>query len=511
MRAATVMSIDRPNEGLQQWRSPEPSYNPHARDVGSSGEPRPPQPAPYSEVWPIVGSGAIASGQQAPYPPLDLKDHLVPSIEPCSPESSQFPAQFHDRLRINPDHVDSYASRPRAEPGFQQAGSRFYHETAPARSYNEAVPTQGYHVREQPDFITLPPRYEATRPTAPAPHQAPLSVVVSSQTRYTQRGYTPIDLTGDAPSPSAYRNSPTVLQDRPALRSAARPIWIEDDNGNFRPENHPILTENRMPIRPAVIHPPHSAPDGRLVEVKQERNFAPIPTYVGDRTLRQVDNRAMPATHVRGYDGAHDDDVVEIVRVSNKFPRQHNDLLPADPQRYEPRSGAAYDPPRNIDGQHGLPTAPPRRIERVVARIEEPVYSQDGPYGGSRPVGHSGDFPVRQERVVGIEYVPTSRSGEIRTYADQPPVSRYEGERPIYVDQPGSRYGGDRPVYVDQSSGSRYEGERPIYTGQPPVSRYEGDRAVHWQGAPPPRIYEDGYPPQPDQPGEGIITIHRRA
>ncbi|KAK0626066.1 hypothetical protein B0T14DRAFT_509080 [Immersiella caudata] len=516
MRAATVMSIDGPNEN-QQWRSPEPSYNPRAV-IADSSELHRPQPAPYGGAWPIVGSRA-ASGQ-ARFPPLDLKDHLVRSIEqPYSPETSQFPAQFHDRLQINSDYGESYA-RPRAAPAFQQTSARPYNETVPERSYNEApvrvyneaVP-QGYQVREQPDFITLPPRYEATRAPAPIPHQAPVSVVVSSQSRHTQRGFTPIDLTGDTTPLSAYRNSPTVLQDRPVLRSAARPIWIDDENDNFRSTNHPVLAENRMP-RAAATHAPYSAPDGRHLEIKRERNYSPIPAHMDGRIARQADNRDASSVHVRSYDGSHDADVVEIVRVTNKFPRQHNDPTPTSPQRYEHRS-RNYDPPRALDGdKHGFPSAAsPRRIERVVARIEEPVY-HDSAFG--RPAGYSGSFPVqRQERVVGIEYVPTSRSGETRTFADQPPVSRYEAERTIHADQPVSRYGGcpvyvaqppvsryegEQPIYTGQPVVSRYQGERPIYAGQPPVSPYEGERVVYRQDVPASRTYENGYAPRSDHP-----------
>ncbi|KAK0651468.1 hypothetical protein B0T16DRAFT_80062 [Cercophora newfieldiana] len=463
VRAATVMSIDGPNENRQAWRSPEPSYgNGLAGVANGMGESSHRQNPQYGDAWPIVGSRAVAPGaQQAHYQHLDLRDHLVRSIEPYSPDTpqfpSQFPTQFSERLHIKPEFGEDHTSRPRVEHAqFQHAGGR---------SYNEAPPTHGYQVVRQPDFITLTPRYETARaPAATISHQhGSIGAVVSSQPRPVQRAYTPIDLTGDNhPLPSAHRNSPATRLDRPVLRSETRPIWIEDNDVTFRPEDYPIPSvESRVPTRQVVANASHYAAEDHRA-FTGERNYSSNPTFMDSQTVQQVETRRMPPVHVR----SQDDDFVEIVRVSNKFPRQHDDRAPPeDPQRYELRSTAQpnYGPPSTVDAgpYHVSSTAPQfRRIERVVARVEEPVYYRDDG-------NYSGGFPVqRKERVVGIEYVPTSHSREARSYADLPPVSRYEGEQAMYRQ--------DLP---------------------PPA----------------PRAYvENGYPPRTDQPDDGIITIRRR-
>jgi len=410
LRSATVMSIDGPKENRQQWRSPEPNHN-HTFNGGAQntgGASHHPQQPKYGDAWPIVGSRAADSGvQQAWYPHLDLKDHLVRSIEPYSPDTSQFPTQFPGQPYIKPEYGQANASRPRVEPvAYQQTTSR---------PYNDAIPAQAYHAgREQQDFITLPPRFETGRaPVAPIQYQQ-ASGPVSSHSRFIIRGHSPIDLTGDSgPLPSVYRHSPTFHHDGPILRSEPRPIWIEDDDGTPGSQNRPVPAhENHMQSRQAVTSTSSFGPDRHHLAPARGGNYSPNPAYVDDHSMRQADNRHIQPERVQSHYG----DVAEIVRVSNKFPRQHeHPALPVDSQRYElrPRAQQNYDSSQVYDdsGRHSASSAAPqfRRTERVMVRVEEPVYHHDHDrmFAVDRqPAAYSGNFQ-RQERVVGIEYVPT--------------------------------------------------------------------------------------------------------
>jgi hypothetical protein len=99
---------------------------------------------------------------------------------------------------------------------------------------------------------------------------------------------------------------------------------------------------------------------------------------------------------------------VEIVRVSNKFPRQHEPRpVASGAARYNLRSAAShhqvsqqpYDGVTRYDP--GNPPVQGQRIERVVGRVEVPAFpDENAPF-----VGRPADGYPRQERVVGIEYV----------------------------------------------------------------------------------------------------------
>ncbi|KAK3344016.1 hypothetical protein B0T25DRAFT_462838 [Lasiosphaeria hispida] len=359
---------------------------------------------------PIVGSRSavqVNSGIDGMgYSNRDLKDHLVPSIEPYSPGRPQIPEQYQSQL---------YHSERGPFRGPRASVEATPHYRSRAIPYGEVHPASGY-IHEHEDFVTLPPRQEISRmPTASDQHRGSL-VAVSTQHHGMARAYTPMDTSGSVSTyqPLAYGDSAANHHSgRRNLRSESQPIWIDDD--------------------------------GIVV-----RSYRPITAYVQNHDPRQ---EGAGVNHHHPVEGRPGD--FEIVRVSNKFPRRHEpaQAFPADTGGYEVRSQAlqSYEPLHgSVDARRYEVQSEPQyqRIERVIGRVEEPVYT--------------GGYPVntqRQERVVGIEYVSAPELCETRTYADQPPLSPYGGRDHILY----------RPRPTSVVPGSHPDAEyRQQYTGNPP-------------------------------------------
>lgn len=466
LRSATVMSVDGPDGNRQQWRSQEPANRKHAVVVPSSLGAPAHRPEPYhGDAWPIVGPRTVVPGaQQAPRPPLDLRDHLVRSIEPASPQSPYFPSPFPGHQQIKPEHGGAYVYRPDVKPTFHQGE---------ARACPQAAPPRGFQVVEDPGFITIRSR-DDQMPAAPA-QQSRAPMLSTSRSEVMRNGYIPIDLTGDhSPRPSSYRKSPGLHQGRPILRSEKRPIWVEDDEPIYGSGSRPIFPQGSwMPAAQAVTTVPEFSQDRRSLPFKQE-SYPPAPTNRDDNGARFVSYRDPRSDQV-----VSDDNIVEIVRVTNKFPRQHDQpAFTMDQGRHEIRPGTqqgyehvrALHEPAPYGFAPGAPL-PPRRIERVVSRIEEPVYyKHEDRFGANRYPDGQSERPQREERVVGIEYVsvPTPNNHDARFYSDQHPISRYvEAERVIHQQE-----------------------------AQPVMQRtYPGDEQMR----------------QPQEPDDGFITLYRRA
>ncbi|KAK3387061.1 hypothetical protein B0H63DRAFT_147874 [Podospora didyma] len=373
----------------------------------------------------------------------DLKDHLVKSIEPASPASSHFPAQFSSQLQLadQPYHTEGNFRGMRANV---ESLSRSYKMPS-----GEASAAQGHQVlRPRDDFVILPPRYETTRASArPGPRPEPTAMSVL-QPRGITREY-------DAPpSPGSlgqhylppHRNSVVTRENRPTLGPVSRPIWIGDNNLVLRSEDRPILIPDSRPPSQLMTHSsyPHSSVQYRPQSASTRNLQAMDAKYVHaeDRGYQYIDSSG--DRHIE----SKSNDFVEIVRVSNRFPRRHEpDPVLIDSPLYERRPKSTDPEPRrtkviphefqvfretnqeiqereaasselfrttaanhevstNHQVQGGNPPRP-HFISIPFGRAEsvgQAAYRENTKFGIPRhPVGYSSNSQ-RQERVVGIEY-----------------------------------------------------------------------------------------------------------
>ncbi|KAK3905352.1 hypothetical protein C8A05DRAFT_12801 [Staphylotrichum tortipilum] len=355
----------------------------------------------------------------------DLKDYLVQSIEPASPEPSAFPPRYP-------------VSHHEPEPGpFIRGG-----EPPAQRLY----PT---HTEE--GFIRLPPRPGPARLPAAAdrlqdgfillnpPHSSASEVVIS---------------TTAAPGPglrrpATWHHSAAPDGRGPVSRPEARPVWIGQDGSVLSSEARPIVIQDY----PSQLRQPRAAHHASLENRRpspagwsDNRQVAPV--WVDERDEWRVDHQ------IEGRIETLQEDFVKIVRVSNKFPRQHEPrpVAPAGATRYSLRAapaqqdapipptenGAAYDLRRlAVQGQ---------RLERVVGRVEVPPFPGENGQFVSRP--HDG---YRQERVVGVEYVQPCPSLEPRDYSARAPP--YEVREPDFR----SRSNSAAPAHVPYPPGPAYQ------------------------------------------------------
>lgn len=446
-----------------------PIVAPYGYSLARGGEQR-----DNTSFLPIVGQRAplhMDPGREQVRPQtLDLKDHLVRSIEPYSPVGSQFPPQFPAQGDPHPGRSVPSNSGTLGEP------FAFRQNAAPR--YIQVERANGYHViREQPDFVTLSPRHEPDR------RQAGSGRGQAEPGRLSQSYDSPRGAHGDMPRgiplgvyEGSWAPQPVVHRDggmnmnygQPTLRTESRPIWIDDAGTVLRSEQRPILVEDDVP-RPVSHRPGH----------------API----------QIQ-------------GDEDDDFVEIVKVTDKFPRRHEPRpTPADLPRYElpRRELRRYESPLLLDGpgyyaSHAGP-GQPARIERVVARIEvgDPRHQQYDVVPGT--ARGEDKYPValqrRQERVVGIEYLPADsmyaslllmlsqyllwHSREIR-YVERPSAVKHK-------DMDASRY--HRAPPINNGEMDTYQHQRPSAApiqyesleNQPPNNQAppRNDRPVHYE------------------------------
>lgn len=327
----------------------------------------------------------------------DLKDYLVQSIEPPSPQPSNFPSRFPAPYR-EPEHVPHYGP----ESPMRAAG----------RSRDPLGPpvgipaTQGSHpAYAEEGFIRLPPRSDPNRMLL-SRDQRPEPFVLLNPLPVSAAGGT----SAIANSGFGFRQSSTWQDDAVARnrgagqRSEARPLWIGHDGVVLRSESRPIVIQDYpSPPRQSRMDPGHMSLERHRVSPSRWTDARQAdPSWVSERDKRPVDSRMEQRIETL------QDDFVEIVRVSNKFPRQHEARpAPGGTERYNPHSTA---PPQVLAQQPNdaasrydarrVP-APGQRLERVVGRVEVPPFHDENMPFVARPA----DGYPRHERVVGIEYV----------------------------------------------------------------------------------------------------------
>jgi hypothetical protein len=407
---------------------------------------------------PIVGSRTTPYGapeiERVSYHGEDLKDFLVQSIEPASPLAKSRPPQFPALYRPAGPELPHGGQSPVRHPT-GTAG------IAAAQDVRPEFAEEG--------FIRLPPRSDSSRmPIAPDQHLEPF-ILLNPQQISAARG-TAAPATSGGPGlrhPSTWRDD-AAIRDDPRLRPGPRPIWMAHDGTLLRSEDRPII----IPDYPAPSRQPRM--DHAYASTDNRR---PSPTTWAD--ARHV-GRGWAGERDRQHDDSSIDqrietlqgDFVEIVRVSNKFPRQH-EPRPAvsEARRYHLQSTAQQQGiPQQADNgiaRHDnwhLP-GPGQRVERVVGRVEVPAFAdENAPFAAQQSQGYP-----RQERVVGIEYVhPRPRyelprfpgtdiyqihSLETRTHSDRGPF--YDSRDPVYRSSSKSTAPGPYPGLAYQPQPGR--------------------------------------------------------
>ncbi|KAK4216159.1 hypothetical protein QBC37DRAFT_100620 [Rhypophila decipiens] len=361
----------------------------------------------YDEVKPIVGSPVTRDAgivvRRTRNFEEDLKDHLVKSIEPTSPDVLSFPAQSFGQ-----PHWEQH--RIRSAPEVQYDGG---HQAS-----------AGYSgLRRNPEYLDPHPRDQLLVNTGfSSQHIVP---VTSQPTAYGRTFSSPGASIAPGTAFPTYREVPPTGPARSDARvEPPRVIWIDDDDGDdalLRTKARPIVIQDEYGEAQQVMVDTRQPQTTRAATDAQYHDSDRVDVY---RT-RVVERRIEPA----GYDMSQD--FSDIVRVSNKFPRRH------EPQHYAADvGGPAHRSPAPLyyqqDAFHGDPMlprhshpAPRARVERVIAMVEEPL--RQYPYQtdvARQPVSVSYGVQ-RQEWVVGHEYVSTAaHDGGVRRFTS--PVLRTE-------------------------------------------------------------------------------------
>ena len=385
---------------------------------------------PMGGFRPVIGSRAVPEVERVSYRGQDLKDYLVQSIEPASPRPSNFPPR------------SSIASH-QPERGLPHGGDNPVREVrprAPVRAADEITAAQGLHpIYAEEGFIRLPPRSQSNRmPVAPDPRSEPF-ILLNPLPVSSAAGGRVVAATADG---LGLRHSSTWQDDAAArgrdlgLRTGARPSWIGHDGVVLRSESRPIVIQDYpSPTRQQRVDAAYAPLESRRLSPTRWVDARHVgPGEVDERDRRHADSGIEQRIETL------QDDFVEIVRVSSKFPRQHEPRpASAGPGMYNLRSAPAqqnvpWQPIGSVARRDTRRLAQGQRLERVVGRVEMPVFPDENGY-------------QRQERVVGIEYIhprprysalalPTStdtyhaNSLETRTYSDRGPF--FEAKNPVY-------------------------------------------------------------------------------
>ena len=357
---------------------------------------------PSSDFRPIVGSRTAPYGvpevERVDHHGQDLKDYLLPSIEPASPGAPSQPPRFPVSYRP-PEPGLSYVGHSSTSRTTHQPG-RTVGAVAAAYNGRPDFPEEG--------FIKLPPRSGPSRmPLVADQHREPF-ILLNPQDA-SAAGNSGVQAT---PSGLGSRHPPirwdgVATRDDMDLRPGRRPIWVGHDGAILRSESRPIIIQDSAPPSreaPRHMDPAYVSSDNRRSSPIQRDDVR----HLGRGWLDYRDRRQLDSSidqRIENLPG----EFVEIVRVSNKFPRQHEPHpAPAEADRYglwpAPQDqgnsqqqlvgGVARYDARQLPG-------PGQRIERVVGRVEVPTYhGENMPFAAQQPQGYP-----RQERMVGIEYI----------------------------------------------------------------------------------------------------------
>jgi hypothetical protein len=379
---------------------------------------------PSNGFRPAVGPRATPYGapevERVRYQGQDLSDYLVQSIEPASPKTPHHPSRVPAPYGQPGTSLSHGAERPMRVVTQARGTARTGGEGATAQSSHAAFAEKG--------FIELPPRSDSGRMFIPPEQRLEPFILLNPQ---------PASAAGGSASAAAsvgpgLRHSSTWQDEAsargvdPRLRPGPRPIWVGHDGAILRSESRPIVIQDY----PSQTRQPQA--DSAYVS-SENRHFSPMRSadarHGGPGWADERDRRHGDSGIAQRMEGLQDD--LGAIRVSNKFPRQHEgpaapsatgryDLRPAAPQRgvsqqtgysvterYDlgpaaPRQGVSQQPDyraAQYDAAH-FP-APAQRVERVVGRVEILTSSNGNASFGARP---SDRYP-KQEQVVGIEYV----------------------------------------------------------------------------------------------------------
>jgi hypothetical protein len=286
----------------------------------------------------------------------DLKDYLVQSIEPRSPEATTF---LYDPAH-NPPTERFFASRPAGsdrDQGFRISASGFRGEDTMTSGHLRDDHTQKpLRPLEENEFRILPRRVQEMAATRPLPRP------LSAPTRHDEES-----LPRQEPRPMMIERSQVpysqVLREDPSHLMIGNYGRLPDHEPTSRRQPHIVYGDRR----PFADHP-------EIIEIR--RAFTPDP-----RSNAEYHGAASQNDRPR-RDVAHSSLDVDFIPVSNVFPR-----------RYEP-------PP---------PTGAPVRARQGVAypfddRPRESTTYNPHILASSRPPNDRAYLP-REERVVGIEYV----------------------------------------------------------------------------------------------------------
>jgi hypothetical protein len=323
----------------------------------------------------------------------DLSDYLVQSIEPASPKASNHSSRVPASYGQPGTGFSHGAERPMRVETQARGTARMGGEGATAQSSHAAFAEKG--------FIELPPRSDPGRMFIP-PEQRPEPFILLN------------------PQPAS------AVGGNPRPRPGPRPVWVGHDGAILRSESRPIVIQGD----PSQTRQPQA--DFAYASA-ENRHFFPVRSadarHAGPGWADERDRRHGDSGIDQRMETLQDD--LGAIRVSNKFPRQHEaraapsatrryDLRPEAPQqgvsqqtgysvteRYDlrpavPRQGVSQQPDyraAQYDAAH-FP-APAQQVERVVGRVEMPTFSN----GNASFVARPPDRYPRQEQVVGIEYV----------------------------------------------------------------------------------------------------------
>jgi len=368
----------------------------------------------------LVGELGLIVGSQAPsrhhagtsvervrHQDQDLRDHLVKSIE--SPELPSFPS-----FPSQPPRRSSWELRRDME--VRSAATMVTYDRGPA----PAMPTGDRSLQHNPprdDLLLLAPRSQANRVMVETGFYPQSTIPVTSQPHGQGRIFTaPAATIAHGLRSSGYRDDTRPVPDGSSHRSEYRVITINDDDAALRSRARPIMVEEaHTKARRVMVDLTRDSPGPPQRQPPVMRSATqfhhPDSEYLigpGHRAWNEARQAEQSANDMsQGF--------VQIIRVSDRFPRRHEpQSAPVEPARYELHSST----PRYRDHHHGFDgavryEAHPQhavqhgRVERVVARVGEPLhgYHYPPPPDAMRQPGAISMNAHRQERVVGLEYV----------------------------------------------------------------------------------------------------------